>query len=95
MEPTSHQLDDKAEVASLPEVEERPALSSSTDSTPIPVVQDPSLPEIHGPLSYIDVFVDDSIGLAQTILTACRVCKILLHAIDDVFCPLDPSDGPF
>ena len=34
-------------------------------------------------------------GLAQTTLTARRVRKILLHAIDDVFHPLDPSDGPF
>ena len=95
LEPEVHQLDDKAEAASFPEVKKRPAPSSSINTTLIPVAQDPSLPEMYDPLSCIDVYVDDFAELAQTTLTAWRVCKILLHAIDDVFYPLDPSNAPF
>ena len=90
-----HQLGDDADTASLPEVEKRPYLSSSTNTTPILVAQDPFLPETHDPLSYIDVFVDDSVGLAQITLTERRVRKFLVHAIDDTFSPLNPNDGPF
>ena len=55
---------DEAEAVSLPEVERKPALSSSTNTTPIPVVLDPPLPEIYEPLSYIDVSVDYFVGSA-------------------------------
>ena len=85
LEPKLHQLDDKAEDVSLREVDKMPALSSSTNTTPIPVPRDPSLTEIHDPLSYTAVFVDDFVDLAQTTLIVRRVSKLLLHAIDDVF----------
>jgi len=46
-------------------------------------------------LAYVDVFVDDFIALAQEYPNSRRVRQILLHAIDDVFRPLDSMDGPF
>ena len=59
-----------------------------------PVVRDPSLPFPTEPLSYVDVFVDDFIGLAQQQSNCRRVRCILLTAIDDVFRPNDPDDSP-
>jgi hypothetical protein len=51
------------------------------------VACDSSLPIPSKPLSYVDVFVDDFIGLAQLHSNTCRVRHILLNAIDDVFRP--------
>ena len=45
-------------------------------------------------MSYVDVFVDDFIGLSQESSNSRRVRKILLHAIDDVLRPLEPTDHP-
>ena len=59
-----------------------------------PVARDPSLPFPKEPLSYIDVFVDDFIGLAQHQSNCRRVRRILLTAIDDVFRPNDHNDSP-
>ena len=39
--------------------------------------------------------MDDFIGLAQEYSNSRRVRRILLHAIDDVFRPLDSTDSPF
>lgn len=58
------------------------------------VARDPSLPFPSKPLSYVDVFVDDFIGLAQLHSNARRVRRILLNAIDDVFRPNDANDSP-
>ena len=44
LEPEVYQLDDEAKAVSLPEVEKRPAMSSSFNSTPVLVALDPSLP---------------------------------------------------
>ena len=62
---------------------------------PVPPERDPSLPTQSKALAYVDVFVDDFLALAQEHPNSRRVRKILLHAIDDVFRPLDSSDGPF
>merc|ERR1712197_85496 len=59
-----------------------------------PTQRDPSLPRPKTPLAYVDVFVDDFIGLAQSDATGRRVRRILLQAIDDVFRPLDDKDNP-
>ena len=75
MEPKAHQLNDQAEAASLQGVGNMPNMSSSSNTTPIPAALDPSLSEMHEPLSYIDEFVDDSVGLAQTRSTAWWVPK--------------------
>ena len=72
--------------------------------------RDPSLPTSQNPLAYADVFVDDFVGAAQAPpphlhnqATECqdpdldnrrRVRRALLHAIDDVFQPLLPTDNP-
>ena len=61
----------------------------------LPIDRDPSLPSSGRPLSYVDIFVDDFIGLAQEYSNSRRVRRILLHAIDDVFRPLDSTDSPF
>ena len=62
-------------------------------SDPVPLDRDPSLPSQSRPLSYIDIFVDDFIGLAQDLTNERRVRRILLHAIDDVIRPLSESDN--
>ena len=59
---------------------------------PVPTTRDPSLPSQSKPLAYIDVFVDDFLGLNQGRRNGRRVRKILLHAIDDVLRPLDGED---
>ncbi len=40
----------------------------------------------------MDVFVDDFVGLAQKLKQ--RVSCTLLEAVDEVFCPLSPTDPP-
>ena len=67
-----------------------PAAACST----APAARDPSLPSPTRPLSYIDVFVDDFVALAQEVPNSRRVRRILLHAIDDVFRPLSDTDVP-
>ena len=62
-------------------------------SVPVPLERDPSLPSQSRPLSYVDIFVDDFIGLAQDLTNGRRVRRILLHAIDDVIRPLSESDN--
>ncbi|KAL3815966.1 hypothetical protein ACHAXA_008925 [Cyclostephanos tholiformis] len=88
-----HPLDDLAEsiqsIAPLP-----PTCPSHVPSIP----RDPALPRLGKRLSYIDVFVDDFVGLAQDATDSSsnrrRVRRILLHAVDDVFRPLEPGDSP-
>ena len=63
-------------------------------SVAVPSKRDPSLPTTGPPVQYVDIFVDDFVGLGQQ-PTACRVRKTLLHAIDHVFCPLGPDDSSF
>ena len=46
-------------------------------------------------MSYVDIFVDDFVGLAQGSSNRRRVHQILMHAIDDVFRPLDSSDNAY
>ena len=55
--------------------------------------RDPSLPSQARPLRYIDVFVDDFLGLSQGRGNGRRVRKILLHAVDDVLRPLEDGDN--
>ncbi|KAL3806886.1 hypothetical protein ACHAXA_000796 [Cyclostephanos tholiformis] len=88
-----HPLDDLAE--SIPPVEPLPP----TCQYNIPSIpRDPALPRPAGQLSYVDVFVDDFVGLAQddpdSSSNRRRVRRILLHAANDVFHPLEPGDPP-
>ena len=69
--------------------------SGMPSAVSIPPARDPSLPSNSKPLSYVDVFVDDFLGLAQEHSNSVRVRRILMHAIDDVFRPLDSNDSPF
>jgi hypothetical protein len=44
----------------------------------------------------VDVFVDDFIAAAQgSVSRLLRVRRILFHAIDQIFHPLDDTDTPF
>ena len=52
----------------------------------------PSLPTVGAPAAYVDVFVDDFVGLAQKHKQ--RVHHTLLEAVNEVFWPLSPSDPP-
>ncbi|KAL3810349.1 hypothetical protein ACHAXA_003078 [Cyclostephanos tholiformis] len=88
-----HPLDDLAEsIQSL--VPLPPTCPSHVPSIP----RDPALPRLGERLSYIDVFVDDFVGIAQDAPDSSsnrrRVRRILLHAVDDVFRPLKPNDSP-
>jgi len=100
--PPSHPLDDKAEQV-IPEDPSLPHECSArsykdvllSSAVAVPPGRDPSLPSQSAPLAYVDVFVDDFLALCQEHSNSRRVRRILLHAIDDVFRPLDSADGPF
>mmetsp|Transcript_21332 Transcript_21332/g.32959 ORF Transcript_21332/g.32959 Transcript_21332/m.32959 type:complete len:780 (+) Transcript_21332:5035-7374(+) len=62
--------------------------------TPTPTSRDPCLPKRAQPVSYVDVFVDDFVALAQQSGNSRRVRRTLLHAIDDVLRPIDKLDSP-
>ena len=63
-------------------------------SMPVPLDRDPCLPREGRPLQYIDVFVDDFLGLNQGRARGRRTRRILLHAIDSIIRPLSPNDNP-
>lgn len=81
-----HQFDDQAEEIELP-LPPQPI---------VPVIaRDPHLPYPKELLAYIDVFVDDFLGLAQGNAEQRRkVRRILFHALDEVLRPLDSGDHP-
>ena len=99
--PLPHHLDALAHSILSPP----PAPPSDMSALP-PIARDPSLPVSGAPVAYTDVFVDDFVGLAQhapppppptttpPLDNLRRVRRILLHAVDDVFRPRDPSDPP-
>ena len=92
-EPTSHALDDLAEdVAPACARPPRP-WPNTKSAVAVPRERDPSLPGDTPPLQYADIFVDDFISLAQRPFLR-RVRRALLHAVDDVFRPLDADDNP-
>ena len=62
-------------------------------SLPVLTTRDLSLPTQSKRLAYIDVFVDDFLGLSQGRKNGRRVRRILLHAVDDVIRPLEADDG--
>ena len=95
VDPPPHHLDDMAASVHPPDPEIPSSTAAIQASTSIPSDRDPSLPTSSRPLSYVDVFVDDFVGLAQTTAYSRRVRRVLLHAIDDVFRPLEPGDSSF
>ena len=92
--PSSHKFDEMAAEVVLPTVpHEKCSSESHTLSVNLPPERDPSLPTVSEPLQYVDVFVDDFCSFAQKPFLR-RVRRTLLHAIDDVFRPLDGDDSP-
>ena len=71
-----------------------PPVKGKTYSSMLHLLRDPHLPYSKKLLGYIDVFVDDFIGLAQGKGNRNRVRNILMSAIDEVFRPLSPLDKP-
>ena len=67
-------------------------ISSPTASTPPASQRDPYLPFPRQPLSYVGVFMDDFIALAQGKSNRQRVRLHLFHAVDSVFRPNDYYD---
>ena len=66
-----------------------------TDGAAVPTARDPCLPTRRRAAAYVDVFVDDFVALAQQSGNSRRVRRTLMHAIDDVFRPLDGLDDVF
>ena len=60
--------------------------------TPVPELRDPCLPSRRKPAAYVDVFVDDFVGLAQQQSNSRRVRCTLMHALYSVLRPLDEYD---
>jgi hypothetical protein len=89
--PPSHPLDDLAtSVSALPH---KAYWGSKSTLLPEPYpARDPSLPILGTPVAYVDAFVDDFVGLAQK--HKWRVRCTLLEAVNEVFCPLSPTDPP-
>lgn len=71
-----------------------PSHKKKTYSSMLHLLRDPHLPYSKILLGYIDIFVDDFIGLAQGRNHRKRVRDILLNAIDEVFRPLSPNHKP-
>ena len=91
--PPAHHLDDLAATVAVDEAT-RLSPESTHAAVGLPVARDPSLPSNASPLQYVDVFVDDFIGLSQAPFLR-RVRRTLLHAIDDVIRPVDAQDSAF
>ena len=84
-----------AKVIPLPTPHEANASDTSPGwSVGVPTQRNLRLPTTGNSLQYIDIFVDDFIGLGQD-PSAGRVQKTLLHVIDNVFRPLSSKDSPF
>jgi hypothetical protein len=88
----AHRLDDVADTP--PPVEPFTPLGPSSTALDIP----PTIPRAQWRkriLSKFDVFVDDLVGTAQGSAQQLQNARrILLHTLDEVFRPLEKSDGP-
>merc|ERR1719291_794495 len=98
--PPPHALDEAAAEVMPAIPDPPPPKIPQVSTTAVPVERDPCLPVSSKPLGTVDIFVDDFIALAQeyntknkkrppALANSRRVRRILLHAIDDVFRPLD------
>ena len=90
--PSPHQL----EVTANSPPNDPLTLPPTASRVPWPPTSDPCLDNQRArPTAYVDVFVDDFLGLAQGNKDRLSyVRRVLLHTIDDVFRPLDTSDSP-
>ena len=80
-------MDDGAEAIAPPPAP--PLAQEHTKLTRNPYLQHPKA----NILAYVDVFVDDFLGLAQGPRHHCRhVRRTIFHALDKVFQPLDGQD---
>jgi hypothetical protein len=89
--PPSHPLDELAASVSAPPHKAYWGSKSMPPFEPYPDC-DPSFPTVGAPATYVDVFVDDFMGLAQKHKQQVR-CT-LLEAVNEVFQPLSPLDPP-
>ena len=82
-----HKLDERAEAV---RIEPAPSLDKQLVALP----RKPYIGRKNSQLlQYVDVFVDDFLGLAQGPRHGClHVRRTLFHALDKVFCPIDSKD---
>ncbi len=89
--PPPHLLDDlAASVSALPH-EAYWGSKPTLPPEPYPAC-DPSLPMVKAPTAYVDVFVDNFVGLAQKHKQ--QILSTLLEAVDEVFYPPSPTEPP-
>ena len=72
-----------------------PTVGTALKTTPTSIARDPFLPSGSSPVAYVDVFVDDFIGICQGDKNRQHVRRTLLHAVDSVFRPNDFHDDSF
>jgi len=72
-----------------------PTIGTALNTTPTSIARDPFLPSGSSPIAYVDVFVDDFIGICQGEKNRQHVRRTLLHAVDSVFRPNDFHDDSF
>ena len=90
-----HHLDEEVVNMPLPPVDAPSnSLPTSYDTLATPPGRDPSLP-LNPMQGYIDIFVGDFSGLVKGNEPNRHVQLILLHAINQLFCPLDITDNKF
>lgn len=84
---TAEQLENQAEFNPMAQ---QVQMDCSTQQLPPPVVQSRRR---HKPVAYYDIYVDDFLGACQgSIRRRTQVRRILLHALDEVFRPVDSTD---
>jgi hypothetical protein len=83
----------------VPSAPPAPQPSPTITSVPLPPTVDPTLREMQHArriLAQFDIYVDDYLGMVQgNADRRSRVRRVLLHAVDQIFRPLDSQDTPF
>jgi len=91
--PLHHLTKDANSVPALPEPFPDVPHHGTVPTTSAPRSRNPLLPNRTRILATVDVFVDDFIGAAQgSAQRLNRICRTLMHSIDDVLRPVDSLD---
>jgi hypothetical protein len=100
-DPPPHRLDAEADTPPAPNGPT--AVPASCSPAPFPASTPEPPPRLQRrrrlrrtPLAQFDLYVDDYLGAAQGSRKRLqRLRRVLLHSLDEVFRPLDPSDSPY
>jgi hypothetical protein len=85
----AHRLERLADTAP-----EAPHNTTSASTAPAVPTSSTLAGRTRAPVAAVDVYVDDFLLMAQTHAHRQKVMRATLHAIDEVFRPLDPTDPP-